>query len=42
MLMGTENTMYKGKSLYVHRNNKNYISKNYNGKHTHCFMIHLN
>jgi hypothetical protein len=42
MLMGTENTMYKGKSLYVHRNNKNRISENQNGKLTHCFLIYLN
>jgi hypothetical protein len=42
MLMGTENTVYKGKSLHVRRNNKNNISKNQNGKHNHCFMIHLN
>jgi hypothetical protein len=42
MLMATENTMYKGKSLHVHRNNKNHILENQNGKHTHCFLIHLN
>jgi hypothetical protein len=42
MLMGAENTLYKGKSLHVHRNNKNYILENRNGKHTHCFMTHLN
>jgi hypothetical protein len=40
--MDTENTVYKGKSLYVHRNNKNHILENRNGKHTHCFMTHLN
>jgi hypothetical protein len=40
--MNTENTMYKGKSLYVHRNNKNHVLENRNGKHTHCFMTHLN
>jgi hypothetical protein len=38
MLMGTENTMYKGKSLHVHRNNKNHILENQNDKHTHCFL----
>jgi hypothetical protein len=42
MLMGTENTVYKGKSLHLHRNNKNHILENRNGKHTHCFMTHLN
>jgi hypothetical protein len=42
MLMDIKNTMYKGKSLHVHRNNKNHISENQNGKYTHCFMIHLN
>jgi hypothetical protein len=42
MLKGTENTMYKGKSLHVHSNNKNRILENRNGKHTHCFMTHLN
>jgi hypothetical protein len=42
MLMGTENTWYKGKSLHVHRNIKNHISENKNGKYTHCFLIHLN
>jgi hypothetical protein len=43
MLMGTENTMYKGKSLHIHRNNnKNHILENQNSKHTHCFLIHLN
>jgi hypothetical protein len=42
MLMGTENTMYKGKSLHVHSNNKNHILGNRNGEHTHCFMTHLN
>jgi hypothetical protein len=42
MLMGTENTMYKGKSLHVHRNNKNHILENQNGKYTHYFLIHLN
>jgi hypothetical protein len=26
----------------VHRNNKNHISNNQNGKHTHCILIHLN
>jgi hypothetical protein len=41
MLMDTENTVYKGKSLHVHRNNKIYILENQNGKHTHCFQIHL-
>jgi hypothetical protein len=25
MLMGIENTVYKGKSLHVHRNNKNHV-----------------
>jgi hypothetical protein len=34
--------MYKGKSLHVFSNNNNHISENRNGKHTHCFMIHLN
>jgi hypothetical protein len=42
MLMGNENTLYKGKSLHVHRNNKNRILENQNGKHTYCFLIHLN
>jgi hypothetical protein len=42
MLMGIENTVYKGKSLYVHRNNKNHILENQNSRHTHCFLIHLN
>jgi hypothetical protein len=32
----------KGKSLHVHKNNKNGISKNQNGMHTHCFLIQLN
>jgi hypothetical protein len=27
---------------HVYRNNKNHISKNQNGKHIHCFLIHLN
>jgi hypothetical protein len=40
--MGTENTVYKGKSLHVHSNNKNHILENRNGKYTHCFMTHLN
>jgi hypothetical protein len=39
MLMGIENTVYKGKSLHVHRNNKNHILENQNGKHAHCFLI---
>jgi hypothetical protein len=38
MLMGTENIVYKGKSLHVHSNNKNHILENRNGKHTHCFI----
>jgi hypothetical protein len=42
MLMGTENTMYKGKSLHIHRNNKNHILENQNGKYTHFSLIHLN
>jgi hypothetical protein len=42
LLMGIENTMYKGKSLHVHRNNKNRNSENHKGTHTHCFLIHLN
>jgi hypothetical protein len=42
MLIGYENTVYKGKSLHVHRNNKNHILESQNGKHTHCFLIHLN
>jgi hypothetical protein len=42
MLMGIENAVYKGKSLHVHRNNKNHISENQNGKYTRCFLIHLN
>jgi hypothetical protein len=42
MLMYIENIVYKGKSLHVHRNNENHILENQNGKHTHCFMIHLN
>jgi hypothetical protein len=41
MLMGNKNIVYKGKSLHVHRNNKNYILENQNGKHTHYFLIHL-
>jgi hypothetical protein len=28
--------------LHVHRNNKNHNLENQNGKHTHCFLIHLN
>jgi hypothetical protein len=40
MLMDIENTMYKGKNLHIHRNNKNHILENQNGKHTHCFMTH--
>jgi hypothetical protein len=44
MLMGTENIMYKGKSLHVHRNknnnNNNHILEN--SKYNHCFLIHLN
>jgi hypothetical protein len=36
------NAVYKGKSLHVHRNNKNYILKSHNSKYTHCFLIHLN
>jgi hypothetical protein len=40
--MGTENIVYKGKSLHVHRNNKNHILENQNGKHSHCFLLHLN
>jgi hypothetical protein len=42
MLMDIENAVYKGKSLHVHRNNKNHILENQNGKHTHCFLIYLN
>jgi hypothetical protein len=42
MLMDIENTVCKGKSLHVHSNNKNHILENHNGKHTHCFLIHLN
>jgi hypothetical protein len=42
MLMGTENTMYKSKSLHIHRNNNNHILEIQNCKHTHCFLIHLN
>jgi hypothetical protein len=42
VLMGIENTVYKGKSLRVHRNNKNHISENQKDEHTHCFLIHLN
>jgi hypothetical protein len=42
MLMGTENTIYKGKSLHVHRNNNNHILENQNGKHTHFFLVHPN
>jgi hypothetical protein len=42
MLMDTKNIVYKGKSLHVHRNNKNHISKDQNCKYTHCFLIHLN
>jgi hypothetical protein len=40
--MDIENAVYKGKSLHVHRNNKNHILENQNGKHTHCFLIYLN
>jgi hypothetical protein len=32
MLMGIENTEYKGKSLHVHRNNKNHILQNQSRK----------
>jgi hypothetical protein len=42
ILMDIKNIVYKGKSLHVHRNNKNCILENQNGKHTHCFLIHLN
>jgi hypothetical protein len=42
MLMDTENTLYKDKSLHVHRNNKKHILENQNGEHTHCFLLHLN
>jgi hypothetical protein len=42
MLMGTENTVYKGKSLHVHSNNKNHVLENRNGKHIHSFMTYLN
>jgi hypothetical protein len=42
MLMDIENIVYKGKSVHVHRNNKNHVSKNQNGKHIHCFLIHMN
>jgi hypothetical protein len=34
--------VYKGKTLHIHRNNKNHILENQNDKHTHCFLIHLN
>jgi hypothetical protein len=37
MLMGTENTLYKGKSLHIHRNNKIHILENQNGKYIRCF-----
>jgi hypothetical protein len=40
--MGTQNIVYKGKSLHVHRNKKNHILENQNDKYTHCFLIHLN
>jgi hypothetical protein len=30
ILMGTENIVYKGKSLHVHRNNKKHILENQN------------
>ena len=41
--MGAENTVYKGKSLHVHRNLiKNHILENQKNTHTHCFMIYLN
>ena len=43
--MNTKNTVYKGKSLLVYRdnmNNKNHNSKYQNDKHTHYFLIHLN
>jgi hypothetical protein len=33
MLMCTKNIEYKGKSLHVHRNNKNHILKNENGNY---------
>jgi hypothetical protein len=42
MLMCAEGTMHKSKSLHFHRNNKNHISENQNGEHSHCFLIHLN
>jgi hypothetical protein len=42
MLMGTESAVNKGKSLHVYRNNKNHIFENLDGKHSHCFLIHLN
>jgi hypothetical protein len=40
--MGIKNIVYKGKSLHVHKNIKNHISKDQNSKHTLCFLIHLN
>jgi uncharacterized lipoprotein YddW (UPF0748 family) len=42
MLMDNENTVYKGKSLHIQSNNKKHILENWNGKHTHRFMTHLN
>jgi hypothetical protein len=42
MLMYIKNTVYKGKRLHIHRNNKNHILENQNSKHIHCFLIHLN
>jgi hypothetical protein len=42
MLIGPQNIMYKGKCLYIHRNNKNHILENQNYKHIHCFLVHLN
>jgi hypothetical protein len=40
--MDTENTVYKGKSLHVHSNNKNHVLENRNGMLTHCFITYLN
>jgi hypothetical protein len=44
ILMDTKNTMYKGKSLHIHRNNNNnhHFLEDQNSKHTHFFLIHLN
>jgi hypothetical protein len=33
ILVGTQNTVYKGKNLHIHTNKKNHILENHNGKY---------